>query len=310
MTPKTDSRGVALVIVLWLLALMAGLAAAVAATARTETHLARNLVEEARARQLAQAGIYHAIVRLFQDQRDLLTLPPDGSTVASVGIGGRQVRYVIRDECGKIDLNTGRGGLILGLILANGVEDRRATSIAQAILDWRDPDHRVRARGAEDREYKDAGLAYGARDGLFESIEELQQVLGIGPALYRRLAPDITVNCLDAGVEPLAASPTVLAAIPNVDPIEVEAFLRARRAARQDEAAGEPPSLAGGGRYVEGSAGQVYAISAMAETPNGARVRWEAVVWLTGDRKHPYAIRRWQRVPTAPLEAGAGGEVE
>ncbi len=298
MNARTDNRGVALVIVLWLLALMAGLAAAIAATARTETHLARNLVAEARARQLAQAGVYHAVLRLMRDRRQYLTLPPDGATTASISLGDNQVRYAIRDECGKIDLNTGRGGLVLGLLLANGVEDRRATAIAQAILDWRDPDHRTRPRGAEDQEYQDAGRPYGARDGLFETIEELQQVLGIGPDLYRRLAPDITVDCLNAGVEPLAASPAVLAAIPNLDPIEVAAFRRARRAAAADPDSGEVPSLAGDGRYVEATAGQVYAVAAEAETPAGARVRWEAVVWLTGEARRPYVIRRWQRAPT------------
>ena len=298
MNARTDNRGVALVIVLWLLALMAGLAAAVAATARTETHLARNLVAEARARHLAQAGVYHAVLRLMRDRRHYLTLPPDGATTASIGLGDNQVRYTIRDECGKIDLNTGRGGLVLGLLLANGVADRRATAIAQAILDWRDPDHRTRPRGAEDREYQAAGRPYGARDGLFETIEELQQVLGISPDLYRRLAPDITVDCLNAGVEPLAASPAVLAAIPNLDPIEVAAFRRARRAAAADPDSGEIPSLAGDGRYVEATTGQVYAVAAEAETPDGARVRWEAVVWLTGEARRPYAIRRWQRAPT------------
>ena len=185
-----------------------------------------------------------------------------------------------------------------GLLLANGVADRRATAIAQAILDWRDPDHRTRPRGAEDQEYQEAGRPYGARDGLFESIDELQQVLGISPELYRRLAPDITVDCLNAGVEPLAASPAVLAAIPNLDPIEVAAFRRARRAAATDPDSGEIPSLAGDGRYVEATAGRVYAVAAEAETPDGARVRWAAVVWLTGEAQHPYAIRRWQRAPT------------
>jgi general secretion pathway protein K len=297
---RSDTRGVALLIVLWLLVLLAGLAAGIAATARTETHLARNLVAEAKARHLAQAGIHHAITTLFELRRNA-SLPPDGSVVGTVEIGGAEIRYSVRDECGKIDLNTARGGLILGLLLANQVAETRATSIAQAILDWRDPDSRRRPHGAEDRDYAAAGRRHGARDGLFESIDELQQVLGMTTALYRRMAPDLTVDCLNAGVEPLAASPAVLASIPNLDPLQVVAFLRARRAAAAGDTAGEPPSLAAGGRYVEGSEGQVFGITATAATDGGARVRWQAVAWLTGDPERPYAIRRWRRLPAEEM---------
>ncbi len=300
MAVASDNRGVALLIVLWLLVLLAGLAAGIAATARTETHLARNLMAEARTRHLAQAGIHHAITTLF-DMRRKASLPADGAAVATVEIGGAEVRYSIRDECGKIDLNTARGGLILGLLLANQVAETRATSIAQAILDWRDPDSRRRPRGAEDRDYAAAGRAHGARDGLFESIDELQQVLGVTTALYRRMAPDLTVDCLNAGVEPLAASPAVLASIPNLDPLQAVAFLRARRAAAAGDTAGGLPTLAAGGRYVEGSEGRVFGITATAATDNGARVRWQAVAWLTGDPERPYAIRRWRRLPAEEM---------
>ena len=120
-------------------------------------------------------------------------------------------------------------------------------------------------------------------------------------SLYRRMAPDLTVDCLNAGVEPLAASPAVLASIPNLDPLQAVAFLRARRAAAAGDTAGEPPSLAAGGRYVEGSEGQVFGITATAATDGGARVRWQAVAWLTGDPERPYAIRRWRRLPAEEM---------
>jgi general secretion pathway protein K len=126
---------------------------------------------------------------------------------------------------GKIDLNTARGGRILGLLLGNQVQETRATSIAQAILDWRAPDSRRRPDGAEDRDYAAAGRPHGARAGLFESIDELQQAFGMTTALYRRMQPDLTVGCRNAGADPLAASPAVLAAIPNLDPLQAVAWL-------------------------------------------------------------------------------------
>ncbi len=59
------SRGIALVIVLWGLVLLAVIAAAFTTETRTGVTLARNLVENAKARALADAGVYRAILGLL-----------------------------------------------------------------------------------------------------------------------------------------------------------------------------------------------------------------------------------------------------
>ena len=48
--------------------------------------------------------------------------------------------------------------------------------------------------GFTDDEYEAAGRNYGAKDGPFDSVEELLQLLGMTPALYQRLAPALTVS--------------------------------------------------------------------------------------------------------------------
>ncbi len=298
------NRGAALLVALWLLALLSAIAVGIAGTTRTQTHLTRNLLDEARARHLAQAGIYHTVALLL-DEQSAPVLPPDGRAERKVPFDGGTVRVRLRDECGKVDVNTGWGGLMLGLLLANRVDEAEALSISQAILDWRDPDQSRRPRGAEDKDYAAAGLAYGARDGVMEMPEEIQQVIGVSPVVYRRLAPDITVDCLRAGIEPLAATPAVLAAIPGADPTEIERFLRARREAAMPAVDGGEgvrtvPPFTSGGKYVEPSIGQVYEITATAGTENRAAVRWQAVVWLTGDATRPYVIRAWRRGPSEP----------
>ena len=59
--PIASQRGIALVIVLWGLVLLAVIAAAFTTGTRTEVTLARNLVENAKARAMADAGVYRAI---------------------------------------------------------------------------------------------------------------------------------------------------------------------------------------------------------------------------------------------------------
>ena len=70
-----------------------------------------------------------------------------------------------------------------------------ATRIAGAIVDWRDEDSLVQVAGkSQDPNYAAAGLAWGAKDAPFETVTELEQVLGMRPALYRALAPYLTVH--------------------------------------------------------------------------------------------------------------------
>ncbi|MSO92492.1 MAG: general secretion pathway protein GspK [Rhodospirillales bacterium] len=287
---RNRERGVALLMVLWMLALMAAIAVVMATTARTESRLARNLVEEVRARAAAQAGVSHAILMLL-DPKAKRRPGPDGDETLTVDVLGSKVNLSIRDECGKVDINTGWGTLLLGLV-RQYTGDEQAQALSQAILDWRDPDHRRRPRGAEDDDYATAHRVHGARDGLFETVDELQQVLGMSPGLYARLAPDITIDCLNAGVDPASAARAVLAAIPGVEPLELETFLRARGAAQN----GQLPELDGGEEYTETSPAQVFGIRAVAELASGARGAWQAVVWITEDPSRPFLLRAWRQI--------------
>ena len=288
-------RGVALLMVIWLLALISLLAVGMSGTASTEGRLSHNLVEEARARYLAQAAVHHTVLQLLDPARPVDPVA-DGSVVRVFEHRGATLTVRLRDECGKLDINTGWGRMLLGLMIAHG-EVERGFAMSQAILDWRDPDDRRRVDGAEDNEYAADDLPYGARDGLFEAVDELQQVRGMTAELYRRLAPDVTVDCLAAGINALAASPYVLAAIPDLDRAAIERFLNARRDAVRTGGASGIPDLVDGGKYVETTPAQVYEIIAQAELASGLRVTWQAVVWLTYDATQPFLFRVWRRAP-------------
>lgn len=287
---RNGERGVALLMALWLLALMAALAVAMATAARTESRLARNLVDEVRARAAAQAGVSHAILMLL-DPKAQRRPGSSGTAAVTADVLGSKVDIFVRDECGKIDINTGWGTLLLGLV-RQYAGDEQAEAVSQAILDWRDPDRRRRPRGAEDDDYAAARRLHGARDGPFETVDELQQVLGMDAGLYARLAADITIDCLNAGLDPHAASPAALAAIPGLDPRAREAFLRARDAQQN----GQLPELDGAEEYTDTSPAQVFGIRAVAELPSGGRSAWQAIVWLTEDVSRPFLLRAWRQI--------------
>lgn len=98
--------------------------------------------------------------------------------------------------------------------------------MADAIEDWRDADDLAELNGAEDREYAAAGRPYGAKDGPFDSLDELQLVSGIDRDLYRTLLPALTVNG-SAKPNQRYSPPLVLAALEALEalgrrtPVEV-----------------------------------------------------------------------------------------
>ncbi len=63
-------RGLALVTVLWVLMLLALIAASFTRTTRTEVNLTRNLIENAEAEALANAGVYRAVLALLAPQTE------------------------------------------------------------------------------------------------------------------------------------------------------------------------------------------------------------------------------------------------
>lgn len=289
----SSQRGIALLAVLWLLVLLAGVALAIGSRTKSETQLVAALAGEAEGRALAEGALYRAIARLLE--------PGTATGAAVTGYerrveeqGGVRIDIEIRDECGKVDLNTGRARLIEGL-LARHVAAEQAFAITQAILDWRDPDSQRRPQGAEDNDYRALGRRTGARDGPFEAVAELAQVKGMTPALLDLVAPDLTVDCLKAGVEVLAASPAVLAAVPDLSPPLIAAYLDRRAAWQANPAAGSPPVLAEAGDYAEESESDAFGLRAAVSLPGGRVVVWEAVAWVTPSGERAYALRRWAR---------------
>jgi len=96
------------------------------------------------------------------------------------------VRYGLDDESTRLNLNVlliadktqaGNGRKLL-MALPNMTED-----VADAILDWLDPDDEQRELGAEVAYYSGLEPAYGPKNGPVDTVEELLLVRGVTPAL-------------------------------------------------------------------------------------------------------------------------------
>ena len=371
------ARGLALVTVLWVLMLLALIAASFTATTRTEINLTRNEVENAQAEALAEAGLARALLGLlagrraidFGDQVERLLVerpglggalearpevqaaqgPAQGAdleagqaepvepeigepragvlvpllagpgaaeawradgTVYAWSFGGGALRAAVHSEAGKIDLNVADPALLRGLFLSaswtgpdgalQGLDQAAAAALADAVRDFADPDQLTRLDGAEDRDYRAAGLPWGAKDAAFEAVEELQQVLGMTAPLYRAVAPALTVYTGATGVDARLAPREALLALSDAGAGggDSEAAVDDYLAARAEAASGAAPAFAAAAGLA--AAGQraarvrVYTIHAEARAPGGAVFAREAVVRLGGGAQ-AVRIEAWRQ---------------
>jgi general secretion pathway protein K len=290
-------RGVALILVIWVIALMGVLLGSFALIARTENFEARHLFDSTTARYAAQAGIERAVYELRN---------PD-MTQRWVGDGrpydfefdGAQVQVELTDESGLIDINTADDALLQGLFASVGVPADQAVALSDAIQDWRDPDDMPRPQGAELNEYRAAGLAYAPRNAPFQTVGEVQQVLGMNYDLFEKIEPAITIYGGGVQPNPAYAPLEVLLALPGMTPDLAQQLIVARQQVLPGQ--GQPGAagltLPDGTPVVANGGGNTYTIRSRATLANGASTVLDASIRLggVGAAGQPYTVLRWDQ---------------
>lgn len=297
-----SQRGIALMLVLWVLALLTIIAVGMTAAQRTESTLARNQLGTVRFRAAAEAGVNFTVLNLLAPPPVLEEEPdawiPDGAPRPWT-FAGETLEISVFNEASRIDLNKASKTLLVALTKALELPEDEAIALADAIEDWRDPDDLTQLNGAEDGEYQDAGRSYGAKDGPFDSVEELQQVLGVDSELYRALAPALTVDTGSADVDLEFAAPLVQAALQ-------ETTLKEAEAAKQ-----EKEMLADAG-FVEGPAisrgGPLYRIRVTRLDDGGEPgLSMEALVLVEQGKRPPFSLL-WRRFGLVAERSAASGD--
>jgi hypothetical protein len=205
-THDTRRRAVVLLAVLVVVVLLSLAAYRYSDWMRAEYRAADSGLKAIQARALAESGVHYAAAMLA-DQGNTLTNPYDNASVfQAIEVpgsprGGRfsvvavrspddtdptAFRYGVTDEGGKINLNSllaldnGKGdtGKLILMALPNMTDD-----LADAILDWLDPDDTPRDNGAENTYYQGLNPPYSCKNGPLDSLEELLLVRGVTPQL-------------------------------------------------------------------------------------------------------------------------------
>ncbi len=185
MTPSVHSRrGVALTLVLWMIVVLGGVAAAVTGMSRNNSEVTSNARARTIARYAAESGIV-AAVQVLQRQLEAAgddaerrqTLLNDAAhalgDAASFEMGEASVRTVMVDASARIDINAAPEE-VLAAILARSGDAMSAANSARVI-----------------RRHIDS---IPGRAQLLQSLDEARTLPGVDAGVMTRAAPWLTVD--------------------------------------------------------------------------------------------------------------------
>lgn len=289
-TKPHSQQGLAMIVVLWVLTLIIIMASSFALTMRRETAMLGDFKALAQATAIAEAGVYIAVMQLLQTDERMRWR--SDSSIYEITFHDVPIRISITDESGKIDLNQPDTQVLRSVLLSFDLTEEEADKLIGAITDWRDSDDLLSINGAEKNEYKSAGLTYSPRNQPFATIEELQMVLGMTPALYEQLEPLLTVFANGGAVNPAKAPEKLLSALPNSNPELARSYVQERTKNAREGLPETNPLWAA----TNGNASQSYTILAEAMPAEGVSAAISAVVRRGQSRSGlPFTILKWHK---------------
>ena len=284
-------KGVALVLVLWILLLVTISTGAYTLTARMDQLEAHTVLSGTQARMAAEAGINLAVLSL-RDPDELTRMIPDGRSYY-MAFEGITVEVQVTDERGKMNANSADEEAYINLLTANGLDTTEAELLEAAFADWVVPDEIERANGAELESYEMAGISVGPANRGFVMVEEMLQVLGMSWDLYNAIAPGLTVYSGSSVPDPAYAPMEALLALPDMTEEDARNFIAQRHS---EESLSELDlTLPNGEVAMARGRGLTYSILAKATMPNGIWDQVEATIRLGGSSDgRPYRVLRWR----------------
>jgi general secretion pathway protein K len=287
-------KGMALVLVLWVLSILIIMAGSFALSMRRESSIVAVIKNNARAMAIAESGIALA---------ETMLLNPDPNkawraegNIYEINASDATIRVRLFSEVGKIDINKANQSVLQSLMTFAPVNTDQQNKLANAILDWRDADDLVHIDGAEKEEYQQAGLNYQPTNKPFESTEELQLILGMNKSVLSWLEPLVTVYSKQPQVTMTLASREVLQVIPGLDAglLDSYIFMRLENAKNDLPAPTFPVSKR---ENNSADAKDVLTLVSEALKDDGSRASLSVVIKKSDNGgKTPFQILKWQPV--------------
>lgn len=277
----------ALVSVLWGVALLSIIAAAFLSSGNLSYRSARNSIEVAQVNAIVEGAVACVVLALLNVRPDR-RWRTDGVT-QEAEFSGIPVSVSVQDELGRIDINHADAPLLARAFQAAGLDSLAASALTDKILDWREPNSRRRLNGANEQDYRTAGSAVMPRRGPFQSLDELKLVMTMTSNIFRRVEPALTVYSGSQFFDQSVAPREALMALPGMDSAKVDTIIAGRGGG-----AGQPMQSNMGGipsaaNSLMTLAGRAFTIRTELKRPSSIHVH-ATVVRLTEDPDKPYWV--------------------
>ena len=124
----------------------------------------------------------------------------------SFALAGERIDVIVENENTKINVNRASIDLLSATFAAENIPPERATILAAQIVDWRDENDVPENGGAEINDYIAASKEVLPRNGPFETVGEVSNILDMQVSEFRCLRPILTVYSLRNDVD-ISTSP-------------------------------------------------------------------------------------------------------
>jgi general secretion pathway protein K len=290
----SGENGFALLLVIWGLGLIALVALTAIASGRHRILATANLIENAKAEALAEAGVNLLRLELHAasvgGSLSTLRFATNGAPLFCTMPQGALAALAVEDEGGKADLNTASPQLVSALLRGFGAGSEEAAHIATAIAEFTRPTANAVLDAVVFRAYAADGRPYGPKKGPFETVLELDQVVGMRPDLLRAILPYVTVHSRQPGVDPRVAAPSMLAALGGLEPARVAQLLGTAHGDR----AGDATPRGVPSQFLSRSTGRSFVVRGEVRMPAGGLFAQEAIVELPASGAAD-ELREWRR---------------
>jgi general secretion pathway protein K len=288
---RSDPRsGVILVTVLWSIALLSALAMAASVTFRGFAGVMAVERNRVQADALLSAGLETAAGIIDK-------LGPVLDQEATVNLATGSVSARLSDEGGRIDVGRAPTAVIAALLRSVGASEAAANDVSRRIVERRSAGNTPRpnvAPGSTNRSTGIPAVVQPSAPGTaqpFSDLRELERVPGMRPEWVAAIAPLATVFGGET-INPLTASPGVIAALPGLGKGQVDAFIKARRNSPADfdrlMQLVEPARP-----YLAVKPVRVASVQLMAELANGYNVAARAVIVVLPQDSLPFRVLVW-----------------
>ena len=210
-----QQRGMALLVVLLLLAVMVTMASSM--TQRFRMEWQRTYNQQLQLQNYwyllgSETLIAKILTQDFNDSPEKNSLAQYWATEGQVfPVENALLQGVIRDSQACFNLNSladandstedtsastttsYRAQVFQDLLITLEIDEYRAQQITAALQDWLDSNTTARSAGAEDSEYEALQPSYLPANNLMQDVSELRAVKGVDATLYRRLLPYVCV---------------------------------------------------------------------------------------------------------------------